>query len=127
MREKCFILLSIDKFFDALKLVPTPCGRGRFSIQILSAHCLKEIKIEEKNPSSFPPTPPAGKPSYPSPLNRAGFRFWLGRFSFSFMILAFVLAWQGASGRLDIHPVVLWASVFALVLVGLMGVRERHG
>jgi len=43
------------------------------------------------------------------------------------MILAFVLAWQGASGKLEIHPVVLWASVFALVLVGLMGVRERHG
>ena len=59
-------------------------------------------------------------------------RRWLGRFSFSFLIVGFFLAWEGykrytlLGGRLDWRAALyLLAAMLSLVL-GMVGVRERH-
>jgi hypothetical protein len=52
-------------------------------------------------------------------------RTWLARLSFSFLIVAFVLAWQGyktGGSRAPTH----YLGAAAAFGVGLAGVRERH-
>ena len=60
-------------------------------------------------------------------------RNWLARFSFSFIIVAAVLAWEGYQTRRGTRPArPAWAA-YAFVAgaalcfgLGLRGVRERH-
>ncbi|MEO6436776.1 MAG: hypothetical protein ABIP55_13590 [Tepidisphaeraceae bacterium] len=54
-------------------------------------------------------------------------RKWLARLSFSFLILAAVLAWEGrraaqAGRRSTLH----YATAAVLAAAGIAGIRERH-
>lgn len=58
-------------------------------------------------------------------------RQWLGRLAFPFLVLAFVLAWEGhrASTRTDVpksRAGVYYLGAAALLGLGLGGVRARH-
>jgi len=52
-------------------------------------------------------------------------RTWLARLSFSFLIVAFALAWQGYKTG-GSRATVYYAGAAAAFAVGLIGVRERH-
>ena len=58
---------------------------------------------------------------------------WLARFSFSFFILAMVLAWeiykilQGQRGYVPVWRIALYSFATAVFIVaGVLGVRARH-
>ena len=60
-------------------------------------------------------------------------RPWLARFSFSFFIVAAVLAWESYKGmRGDLGPISQWRIVLFMIaavlsfVMGVSGVRERH-
>ncbi len=55
-------------------------------------------------------------------------RRWLARLSFSFFILAAVLAWEAYRARdgSTWRPLLFLVAAMLCVLLGLAGVRERH-
>jgi hypothetical protein len=54
-------------------------------------------------------------------------RKWLARLSFSFLILAAVLAWEGhRAGQAGRNGLLHYAGAVVLVGLGLVGLRERH-
>jgi hypothetical protein len=54
-------------------------------------------------------------------------RKWLARLSFSFLILAAVLAWEGRrAAQAGRSANVYYAAAIVLVGLGLAGIRERH-
>ena len=59
-------------------------------------------------------------------------RRWLARLSFSFLVIAFFLAWEGykryqaAAGEADWRTILYFAAAAVSVMVGLTGLRERH-
>jgi len=59
-------------------------------------------------------------------------RRWLGRLSFSFLVVAFFLAWEGykryqaAAGAADWRIILYFAAAAASVVLGFAGLRERH-
>jgi hypothetical protein len=60
----------------------------------------------------------------------ATMRRWLARLSFSFLALAFVLAWQGwrhsSAGAEGWRVAALYLGAALCLAAGLAGVRERH-
>jgi hypothetical protein len=60
-------------------------------------------------------------------------RRWLGRLSFSFLVIAFFLGWEGykrytaAGGAgLDWHALLYFVAAAMSVALGFTGLRERH-
>ena len=59
-------------------------------------------------------------------------RRWLSRFSFSFLIVGFFLAWEGykrytlLGGQLDWRAALYLLAAMLGIGLGLVGVRERH-
>lgn len=55
-------------------------------------------------------------------------RRWLARLSFSFFIIAAVLAWEAyrTRGGAEWRPILYLVAGLLSVLLGLAGVRERH-
>ena len=54
-------------------------------------------------------------------------RKWLSRLAFSFFILGIVAAWEGRKVEQGGHNASVWyAACIALVILGFLGVRERH-
>jgi hypothetical protein len=54
-------------------------------------------------------------------------RKWLARLSFSLIILALVLAWEGRRvARTGGGATPYYAGAVVLVALGLAGIRERH-
>jgi hypothetical protein len=64
-----------------------------------------------------------------SPITRR----WLARLSFSFLVLAFFLGWEGykryqanASGQVDWRTLVYWFAAMLSVVLAFAGISERH-
>lgn len=60
-------------------------------------------------------------------------RRWLARFSFSFLVIAFFLAWEGykryqlTGGRLaDWHALLYWFAAMLSLVMAFVGISERH-
>jgi hypothetical protein len=60
-------------------------------------------------------------------------RTWLARLGFAFLVLAFVLAWEGyraSTGKVpgagQSRAVLCYTSAAVLFVLGLAGIRERH-
>lgn len=60
-------------------------------------------------------------------------RYWLGRLSFSFLVIAFFLGWEGrkrylaAGGAIaDWRTLLDFVAAVLAVGIALMGLRERH-
>lgn len=59
-------------------------------------------------------------------------RQWLGRLSFSFLVVAFLLTWQGykrfhdAGDASDWRTVLYFGAAGASLVLALTGLRERH-
>lgn len=60
-------------------------------------------------------------------------RRWLGRLSFSFLVVAFFLLWQGyerfksAGDMADWRTALYFGAAGASLALALLGLRERHG
>ncbi len=58
-------------------------------------------------------------------------RAWLKRLAFSFLIIGFVLFWRGQkqiqSGDHSTSPYLWLSAAVACVVLGMIGVRLRHG
>ena len=64
-----------------------------------------------------------------SPITRR----WLARFSFSFLVIAFFLAWEGykryqltAPPRMDWRTLLYWIAATVSVVLAFVGISERH-
>ena len=60
-------------------------------------------------------------------------RRWLARLSFSFLIIAFFLAWEGykryqatGSQGIDWHILLYWFAAALSVVLAFVGISERH-
>jgi hypothetical protein len=67
-------------------------------------------------------------------MGAVSMRYWLGRLGFSFLIVGSALAWEAfAAARGDgmeqgrARIVAYWAGAGACWVVGLIGIRIRHG
>lgn len=59
---------------------------------------------------------------------------WLGRFSFSFFVVGFFLAWKGyegatgALGSIAAYQIILFfVAAMLCAVMGFLGLRVRHG
>jgi len=60
-------------------------------------------------------------------------RRWLARLSFSFLVIAFFLAWEGykryqatGSHGLEWHALLYWISAALSSVLAFVGISERH-
>lgn len=54
-------------------------------------------------------------------------RTWLARFSFSFIIIAAVLVWEGSRQQDSVKQTLSYLGAAVCTVLGIAGIRARHG